>query len=317
MNRNLSGFKTIDFGNFVWVNIDSPDAGMLNRLLDQFPFHSLDMEDCLSKTQIPKIDQYDDYLFIILHFPRFIKEKKFSVPAQIGMFLGKDFLVTVHNGELKPINKLFSMLSEKTSSAGSEVQNITPAFLLYKILYSLAENIMLMMGKVIFNLEIIEEKVFDEKIDAVREVTELRHNIANLRRVVLSIKRVIHDLESKVKHFAEDEMDVYFSNLSDIIDRAWALLDECKETIEIFKDTDFIISSDRTNKILALLTIVFTLSIPATIIGTFFGMNVNVPGGVEHPWTFLGEYTTFWIILFLSTAPVYLMYVLFKKLKWL
>jgi magnesium transporter len=313
IKRDLSGFKTIDFGGFAWVNIDSPNADILNRLLEQYPFHSLDMEDCLSKTQLPKIDQYDDYLFIILHFPRFIKEKKFSIPAQVGMFLGKDFLVTVHNGELKPINKLFNAFKEKTIDA----KDITPAFLLYKILYSLAENIMLMMGKVVFNLEIIEEKVFDEKVDAVREVTELRHNIANLRRVVLSLKRVTHDLESKVKLFAEEEIGVYFSNLSDIIDKAWSLLEECKETIEIFKDTDFIISSDRTNKILALLTIVFTLSIPATIIGTFWGMNVKLPGDAEHAWTFLGEYTTFYLILFFSTAPVYLMYVLFKRLKWL
>ena len=301
---------------FVWINIDNPTPSILNFLLELYHFHHLDVEDCISKVQLPKIDEYKDYLFIVLHFPRYLKEKRFSIPSQVGIFLGRDFLVTVHSGELKPINRIFQRCKEDDDTHEEYMGN-SPTFLLYEIIYSLIENIMLMLRKVMTEIEEIEDKVFDEKVDAVREVTELRHNIANIRRVVSSLRVVIHDLEKRVQKFSNGDMGVYFGDLADYVDKAWALLDECKETIEIYKDTDFIISSDRTNKILALLTIMFTFSIPVTIVGTFFSMNINMPGTINNPWTFWGPYTTLIIVLIASIAPVFLMYIVFKRLRWL
>jgi magnesium transporter len=319
---DTSVINRIEFGSFVWINIDSPSAAVLNDLAKLYPFHPLDMEDCLSKTQLPKIDEYSNYLFIILHFPRFKKDMKYSVPQQVSIFLGRDFLVTVHTGEIKPINRLFqSCATHGDDSNGRCVLNeslcSSPLLLLYRLVHACTENLMLMLGKVMFNIEQIEEKVFDEKMDAVREVAELRHDIANLRRIVFPLNRVVHELEKKVQGFTEKDITVYFSDLSDYIDKTWAILEECKETIEIYKDSDFIISSDRTNKILTLLTIMFTFSLPFTVMGTLYGMNVHLPGGLERPWTFLGTYTTFFIILTASSVPVILMYLLFKRLRWL
>jgi magnesium transporter len=308
--------KSMKGNNFVWTNIDTLTMEALTPLLDAYPFHSLDIEDCLSRTQLPKIEEYSEYLFIILHFPRFLKEKKFSIPVQVSIFIGRDFLITVHNGELKAINKLFSQCNAD-DRIRSDYMGKSPSFLLYKILSAIVENLMLMMGKVIFNLDELEDRVFDEKVDAAREVTELRHNIANLRRIVFPFKRVLHELEKKIERLANEDMGMYFSDLADYIDKAWAILEECKETIEIYKDTDFIISSDRTNKILALLTIVFTFSIPVTVVGTFFSMNINMPGTINNPWTFWGPYTTFIIVLATSIIPVIFMYIAFKKKRWL
>ncbi len=302
--------------NFVWINIDNPTPAMLNSLLEVYPFHSLDVEDCISKVQLPKIDEYKDYLFIVLHFPRYLKEKRFSIPSQVDIFLGKDFIITVHSGELKPISRIFQKCKEDNDTL-AEYMGSSATFLLYQIIHALIENIMIMLSKVISEIEEIEDKVFDEKVDAVREVTELRHNIANMRRVNFSLKDVIHDLEKRVQKFSNDDIGVYFGDLGDYIDKVWAILQECRETIEIYKDTDFIISSDRTNKILAVLTIMFTFSIPVTVIGALYGMNVNVPGGENSPWTFLGAYTTFWIILILSIVPVFFLYIAFKRLQWL
>lgn len=302
--------------NFVWINIDTPTPALLNYLLRLYPFHHLDVEDCISKSQLPKIDEYKDYLFIILHSPRYLKEKRFSIPSQVGVFLGRDFLVTVHSGELKPINRIFQNCKEN-EEAREKYMGDSPTFLLYEIVHSLIQNIMLMLRKVIAEIEDIEDKVFDEKVDAVREVTELRRNIANMRRVVFSLRSVIHDLEKRIQKFSNDDISVYFSDLSDYIDKAWALLEECKETVEIYKDTDFIISSEKTNKILTFLTIMFTFSIPATIVGTFFGMNIDMPGTINNPWTFWGRYTTLIIVLISSIVPVILMYIAFKRLRWL
>jgi magnesium transporter len=305
----------IEAASFTWLHLESPTPERLRTLLAPYGFHPLALEDCLSKTQLPKIDEYKEYLFIVLHFPRYLKEKKYSVPVQLSVFLGKDFLVTVHNGELKPVAKLFAQCRENPSC--SEDLGRSPAFLLYRVVHALVDNLLLMSGKVLSNLEQIEEKVFDEKVDAVREVAEVRHNIANLKRTVFPLKRVIHELERTVTRYANEDAGVYFGDLTDQVDRVWSVLEECKETIDIYKDTDYIISSDRTNKILALLTIVFTLSIPATVLGTFYGMNVSLPGGQHAPWTFFGTYTTFGVILAASLVPAAAMYLLFKRLKWL
>jgi magnesium transporter len=95
-------------------------------------------------------------------------------------------------------------------------------------------------------------------------------------------------------------------------------LDGSKETIEIFKDTDHMLSVEKANKILAVLTILFTLSIPASVFAAFYGMNVNLPGGKETgPATFLGEYTSFIIMIIVSIIPVAAMTYWFKRKGWL
>lgn len=306
----------IKSASFVWINAESPSPEMLKSILKDYPFHHLDLEDCLSTTQLPKIEEYSEYFFIILHFPRFLKEKKFTVPVQVSMFIGKDFLITVHNGELKPVNRIFAQCSTD-DSVRSEYMSKSPAFLLYKMLYAVIENLMHMMGKIIYELDKVEEKVFDEEVDTARKVTELRHDIANLRRIILPFKRVLHELEKKIGKLANEDIGIYFSDLSDFIDKVWATLEECKETIEIYKDTDFILGTDRTNKILSFLTIIFTFSIPPTVIGSLFGVNVEIPGGVNKPWTFLGPYTTFILILAAAILPAIFMYIAFKKKRWL
>jgi len=325
-------FSCIDLGDFSWTNIDSLSAASVNSLAAVYPFHPLDLEDCLSKVQLPKIDEYQDYLFIILHFPRYLKEKRFSVPSQVSLFLSRDFLVTVHSGELKPINSLFESLRNKAcqpdpdpsvqrrncmaDALGGQVKP-SPVFLLYRVIYSLVENLHIMTGKVLSDIEDVEDRVFDEKVDAVREVTNLRHNIANFRRIAFPLKRVIHDLEKRIQRFTDEDMEIYFSDLTDYIDKVWHTLEECKETIEIYKDTDVVIGTDRTNRILAILTILFTFSIPLTLLGTLYGMNVNLPGGIERPWTFLGPYSTFFMIIIAASVPVTIMFFLFRKMRWL
>lgn len=312
-------------GSFTWINVDKLDAGLLGSLKTEYSFHDLDIEDCLSKTQIPKIDEYGSYLFIILHFPRYLKDKQYSVPIQLAIFLGRDYLVTVHNGELKPLNSLFTAYratghiidTGRHEIAACPLTATSPSSLLYAIMYTLVENLLVMGSKILSNIAEIEEIVFDEHVSAVREVTGLRHNIANFRRSVLPLRRVIYDIEKRIGRFTGEDMGNYFGDLSDYIEKVWAIAEECREAIEIYKDTDVIMSSDRTNKILTLLTILFTFSIPFTLFGTLYGMNVNLPGGIERPWHFFGTYSTFIMILLASFVPVLCMFTIFRKLKWL
>ena len=115
----------------------------------------------------------------------------------------------------------------------------------------------------------------------------------------------------------DDEITLYYDDVIDHIDKVIETLEESRETMEIYKDTDFVLSTEKTNKVLGMLTIIFTLAIPSTVIGTFYGMNVNLPGGINDKITLLGPFTTFIVIIIASAIPAILMFVYFKKLGWI
>ena len=132
------------------------------------------------------------------------------------------------------------------------------------------------------------------------------------------LKRTVMDLSKQIQRLSVEDLTLYFDDIKDHLDKVVEALDESKETIEIFKDTDFMLSTEKSNKILAVLTILFTLSIPATVIGAFYGMNINLPGGtVSGSANFWGEYSTFIVISIASVAPALVMIYWFIKEGWL
>lgn len=308
--------EQISCGGVTWINIEKPTREHIALLAQRYPFHRLDLEDCLSKIQLSKVDEYENYLFIILHFP-ILNKNGMIQSSQVSFFLGEDYLITIHQGDLKPLVEFFRSCKiegdqrEKLINRGS-------AFLFYHTIDSLVDNIFPILDKLVNELNDIEDKVFDERVETVREVTSLRRKIADLRRIIFHLRRVIKELGIKVQRFSKQDISNYFDDINDHIEKVWDILGECKETIEIYKDTDFMLTTEKTNKILAILTIVFTLSIPATVIASFYGMNIPLPGGIETgPWTFLGPYTTLIVITIMSTIPALLMLIIFYRLGWI
>ena len=120
------------------------------------------------------------------------------------------------------------------------------------------------------------------------------------------------------RKFSEEDLTLYFDNVKDHIDKVIEVLEESKETIEIFKDTDFMLSTEKSNKILAVLTILFTLSIPVTVVAAIYGMNVDLPGGIETgSATFLGQYTSFILLVIVAIVPAVIMTWYFKRQRWI
>jgi len=307
----------ITWKNLTWVNIERPTRREMDYLAQDYPFHPLDLDDCLSKVQLPKIDEYESYLFIILHFPVFDHATRITRPSQVSIFLGKDFVVTVHNGDLKPFAALPNRCQQDDKVCEGYMGKDS-GYLMYRIVDVLVDYCFPMVRKTLDNLDEIEDKVFDDKISASRDVAILRRDIAAQRRIIGPIKGVVGDLERKAQRFTQADLKVYFGDINDHLARLWSNLDECYEAIDIYKDTDFLLSQERTNRILAVLTIVFTITIPATMLGTFYGMNINLPGGLApNIWTAWGPYTTFIVILLISLLPGVFMFWLFHRWRWI
>lgn len=315
--------ETISGENFTWHDLQSPDRKDVEDLAKRYQFNALNIEDCLTKFELPKLDSYEDHFFVILHFPPLTAKKVMPKYSQISIFVGKDFVVTIHQGDLKPLTELVNICKTDTDPDRKRaLLGKSSGFLLHEIIDVLVDDLLHTSRRIIANLDDIEDAVFDERRSAARSIALLRREINILRRIVNPLKRFVLEITKNIKKFSksgEEDITLYFDDVIDHIDKVLETLEESRETMEIYKDTDFMLSTEKTNRVLSVLTIVFTLTIPPTVIGTLYGMNVALPGGIEvgDVPTFLGVYTSFVLIIMFSAIPSALIFAYLKKLGWI
>ena len=308
--------ESVSHNGITWVDIQNPTRKETETLAREYSFHPLNLADCISESHLSKLDSHDDYLFLLLHLPVYGIQKGQISSSQISIFLGKNYIVTLHDPDCKPLTEMFQKCRIDEASRQTYMAK-SSAYLLYQILYRLTDELFPMLDSLMRKLDEVEDRVFDETLSVVREVSWLRREIADLRRIVLPLRRLIGELAVKAQRFSAHDLSAYFGDVKDHVEKAWETLEESKETVEIYKDTDYILSSERANTILAVLTILFTLTIPPTVIGTLYGMNIPLPGGSETgPWMFLGTYTTFIVVLLASLVPSSIMVLYFRRLGW-
>lgn len=303
-------------GSTTWIDIQNPTRQEINKLTEEYPFHSLHLEDSLLAAPSPLLEKEKDYLFLLLQIPvRSVAENK-VVSSQVGIFLGKDYLITIHADSASEVRQLFDECDANTEQRGAYFDK-SSGYLLYSILELLLRSVSGLVSNILNELDEIEDQVFDAKVSDATHIGQLRQEIVRLRRTIQPLKAIMNELPTDVSGFTHESLARYYRNITRLVGRLSETVDEAKETVEIYKDADFTASTAKTNEILAILTIIFTLAIPATIMGTFYGMNIPLPGGIEvGPWTFWGEYTTLIMVGIGSVVPALYMYWYFKKKKW-
>ena len=313
--------ETIQGNGFTWIDLQNPDREDVEKLAPDYNFNELNIEDCMTKFELPKLDSYDDHFFVILQFPPLAQKIGISKNSQLSIFVGKNFLVTVHQGDLKPLVQLVqTCVLDSDKELKNRLVGESSGDLLHEIIDALVDDLLHTSRKIIANLDEMEDNVFDESKPVARSIALLRREINRLRRISVPLKRFVLEIAKNVKRFSDnsdDELALYFDDVIDHIDKVIETLEESRETMEIYKDTDFVLSNEKTNKVLAVLTMIFTLAIPSTVIGTFYGMNVNLPGGIGENLMVLGPFTTFILVILASAIPAILMFIYFKKLGWI
>ncbi len=276
-SRQAPNVQTTEWHGTTWVNIDRPSLAEMQYLRDCYPFHELELEDCLSRVQLPKLDESPEYIFLVLHFPRFDPKRRVTQPSQVAIFVGTDYVVTVHHGDLPPLVKLFEDC-QRSEEVRSRVMSPTSGHLLYRILSGLVDYMFPIMNKVISNLEDIENRILDERAPGLaRELSIQRRDIIAFRRIIRPQIDVLETLEQRPLLFLKARLDVYFSDLADHTRRIWSELEENKEVVESLQDSHQIITSNRTNEIMRILTMMATIMLPLTVITGLYGMNVGLP----------------------------------------
>src|SRR5438552_2518510 len=268
-----------------WVHLDAPAAAEAAALAERFGWHELDLEDVLSKRQRPKVDDYPDYLFTVLHFPRYDKTIQRLNAAELDIFLGPDYLVTIPNVELLPVTRLFRRC-EQDEEFRTQLFAKGSGRLLYEVLDDLFDYCFPILDKIGYKLDTLEDDVFEGRSeDIVRDISNAKQEIISYRKIIKPERSTLRLLERNVERFLPEELELYFDDIVDASERIWDLLDNFKEVVEALEDTNESAINHRQNDILRVLTVVSVILLPMTLITGIFGMNVHFPGfGTAAAW---------------------------------
>jgi magnesium transporter len=292
-----------------WVHVDEPTSEEAFILAERFGFHELDVEDVLSKRQRPKIDEYDDYLFVVLHFPFYDKAVQRLNAAELDIFIGKDFLITLPNVELHPVTYLFRRCAEDEERR-AELFSQGSGYLLYHVLDDLFDYCFPILDKISHKLDRIEDEMYEGASDeVVRDISNAKQEIIAYRKIIKPERSTLRGLERYTQRFLPEELELYYDDIVDAAERIWDLLDNYKEVVEALEQTNESVISHKQGHVLAVLTVIATIVLPLTLIASIFGMNVRVPGE--------GDLTAFWIIVGAMVAVGLGMFGYFRWKRWL
>ncbi len=305
--------QSVTWGHLTWVNIERPTERETEYLEHNFQFHPLDLDDCLSRIQRPKIDEYKNYLFLVLHFPVFSKETRVTIPSQVSIFISENHLFTLHKGDLKPLVKLFRECDIDEESRREHFGGGS-GYLLYRIIDRLVDYCLPITNKLLENIEDVEDGIFSNKTGSqIKEISVLRRDIISFRRIIWPMRAVIGGLEPKIRRFTKMDLGSYFGDTVDHLDKIWDALDEYKEIIEGLHATHDSLASNRMNDILRILTILTTIGTVLTVVVSFYGMNISLPGGANPG----GGAATWRVIVIVMSAITAGMIYFFRRRHWI
>jgi len=304
--------QQLKFKHFTWLNVTAPKNKEFDYLRENFDFHPLDIEDCASPVQRPKLDEYDHYLFMVLIFPYYDYNSRRISASEVDFFIGPDYLVTLNDGKLSPIINLFrqcqinDFLREKYLDHGVMQ-------LLYEILNKLQIYCYPMLDHTSHDLDKLEQNIFtgyEKKM--VQEILLIKINIVNFRKIMQAHKNVIKKLIGKGnKYFIPKESIIYFANTMEQTKDIWDILDGQKETIDALHNTNESLISFRLNDIMKILTLISVTLLPINLIASIFGMNAEISMPlIKHPFGF-------WLIIELMLLTMLSLIWYFKRKKWL
>jgi len=303
--------EQIDAGGLRWVNIERPGALERAWLEEHFDFHALDLEDVLSRNQRPKIDVYDDYLFIVLHFPIFDPAAGRLGTGELDLFVGPGYLVTIPNQPLQPVEYLFERCRAK-EELRDQLFSRGSGYLLYRLVDDSFDYCFPMLRKIGNKLDALEDGIFEGRSEeVVRDISNVKQEIINFRKVIRPQRPVLHDLEKvKQRYLATDlDLEIYFDDIVDAHERIWDLLENYKEVAVALEETNEAVISHKLNDILRVLTSISVVILPLTLIASIMGMNSWVP--FEH------NEAGFFMVLGVMAAILIGMVVYFRRRRWL
>ncbi|MBM3709081.1 MAG: magnesium/cobalt transporter CorA [Actinobacteria bacterium] len=300
-------FEFKDDKTITWINIDGiHDTDMLSKLGDCFGFHPLILEDILNTEQRPKVEDFTDYIYVVLKIIDYEKNLKEVTFDQVSIILGKNYLISLHE---RPLD-IYETVKNTLKKDRSKIRKAGSDYLAYLLMDSIIDNYFSVLENVGERIENIENKIITNPSPKTLKATHnLKRDMLFMRKSVWPLREVISKLERGEISLIKNSTRIY---IRDIYDHIIQVID----TIETYRDMlsgmiDIYLSSisNRLNEVVKILTIISTIFIPITFIASIYGMNFK----------FIPEFSWKWsypVVWFIMLAVIITMVIYFKRKKW-
>ncbi|MBZ9618384.1 magnesium transporter CorA family protein [Clostridium estertheticum] len=303
--------KLIEHEGIKWVDIIRPTNKEFEMLKDVYGFHELLIEDCMTEHQRSKIDSYEDYSFIVLHLPKYRKDCDRIDSVELDIFISHDYVVTLHEGEFKPLVDL-AQNCQLNEALRKEYMEKGSALLLYKIIKILFDYCFPMLDKIGAKVSEINKQVFlTRSKEMLENISKTKMQIINYRSVIKPLRPVVITLEKDIVKYLPKDMDIYFDDITDKIEKIWDMLENYKEVIESADSTFASLTNHTMNGLMRIFTIVQVAILPMTLVSGLFSMNVQ--GIPMHNYVM-----AFWVVFGMIFIPTICIAVvlLINKDRW-
>jgi magnesium transporter len=291
----------------LWVDLSAAGDDEFLHLNDVFHFHPLSVEDARSALQFPKVEAYPDYLYLVLHGidSQANSLRGFST-RDVDFFLGRNFLVTVHDGSSRSIERL-----RRACSQYGHLLSEGPVALAHRIVDSMVDNYRPVTEAIEERVEALEERALAGRSQLVGQVMKVKRELAHMRRVLIPQRDAIGRLGRREFPMISDEMAFRFRDVYDHVVRLTEEVILFQDRMTGVLEVNLASVSNRLNQIMKVLTVMSTIFLPLTVLTGMWGMNIelpHLPGGPAAQFWWIGG-----IMAVVSVA----MLVLFRLNKWI
>lgn len=295
-----------DKGLILWVDLDNPTEAEIKTILEGvFQFHPLAIEDCVTPSELPKVEDYEDYLFMVTHAVDFTREDKFAT-TELDLFLGKDYLVTFHTAPLRAATALKDRLA-KNAAPGPR----GPDRLAHSLLDLVIDHFAPVLNELRGELEEIEELMLSRSSSesSIQDILHVRGDFSRLRQIIRPQRDVIDRLARGDSKLLRAAMLPYFRDLRDNLTRYEDAVNGYHERLLMAFDIYLNKAAFEANEGIKFLTALTAITIPVMVVGTWYGMNFD---NIPELHTRAGYYAALGIVLFFTGLTWFYL----KRKKW-
>lgn len=263
--------------NLLWIDIYNCTPSELHYIGELFDFHPLALEDCLQLSPRAKLDRYEDYHFFVFHAMRYFEDAEEDdeiTSIELDVFMGSNYVVTIHPIALSAVGKVASISLKKT-----ELMNRGPEYLLYSIVDRIVDDCFPIIERLGERIDDLEDKIFISRGQYItEEFLALKRTIILLRKVLIPQRRIFGNINGYYTFLIQEENLPYYLDLVDHLDSLLDTSNTYRDLVNSSMETYYSIINGRTSEIITVLTIISIIMMPLTVITGFYGMNVNLLG---------------------------------------
>jgi len=293
-------------GNIVWADVSDPTSKDFEELAEEFGFHYLSIEDCRNIHQRPKVEEYTGYYFIVLYEAELIGSTDRLELRELNIFLGKNYLVTVHSRPIRAVDTARRLWHEWTDRAeqGS-------GLLAYLLIDAIVDDYLPLLDLISDRMDDLEDSIFGEwRAEAIQDIFTIKKKLLFLRRSITPLRDVFNTMLRREQPIFPRETHIYFQDVFDHLIRVADTIDSLRDMLSSTMDAYLSVSGNRMNKIMKRLTSISTILMSMTLIAGIYGMNFLLMPEVRWRYGY--------VYALLSMVVVGLvLYVYLKKIEWI